>query len=343
MFLDFVYTAVSWVLLRWHQLFSALGMNPADGLTWTLSIVFLVITTRLALFRLFIRQLHYTRNMQKIQPEIAKLRAKYKNDRAELNRQMIKLQQVEGFNPLSGCLPMFLQVPIFLGLYHVLRHLSAAASPSYQLNHPDRLTLYTFTKHDTLSAAHAKLFGKVPLAASFHDSTHTIVNVLGGQVGSTRLVIAIVLLISAAATLCTQLLVRVNATTVPADTTAKVQRLMMYVIPLGVLASGLLFNFPLGVLLYWFTSNIWTLAQQGYVIRHHPPTDRPGAPEDHPPDRPRGGGGQRPTSTQPGATHRPRQHRHASREPDDTGRPERRMKQSPIGYPPAQPWRVHPC
>jgi YidC/Oxa1 family membrane protein insertase len=273
MSLNFVYTAVSWVLLRWHQLFSALGMNPAGGLTWTLSIVFLVITARLALFRLFLKQLHYTQNMQKMQPKLAKLREKYKNDAPELNRQVIKLQQEEGFNPLSGCLPMLLQIPVFLGLYHVLRHVSAAASQNYQLNHPDRLTLYTFTKHETLSAAHAKLFGHVPLAASFHDSTHTLVNVLGGQVGATRLVIATVLIASAAATLATQLLLRRNAPTTPEDATARVQQLLMYVIPLGVLASGLIFNFALGVLVYWLTSNIWTLVQQGYVIRYHPPAE----------------------------------------------------------------------
>ena len=102
MSLDFVYTAVSWVLLRWHQLFSVLGMNPNGGLTWTLSIALLVITARLGLFRLFVKQLQYMRNLQEMQPKIAKLREKYRNDRAELNRQMIKLQQQEGFNPLSG-------------------------------------------------------------------------------------------------------------------------------------------------------------------------------------------------------------------------------------------------
>jgi YidC/Oxa1 family membrane protein insertase len=57
---------------------------------------------------------------------------------------------------------------------------------------------------------------------------------------------------------------------------------MMWVIPLGVLASGLLFNFPLGVLLYWLTSNLWSLAQQGYINRFHPPTDEPGGPANHP-------------------------------------------------------------
>ncbi|MBN9619189.1 MAG: membrane protein insertase YidC, partial [Actinobacteria bacterium] len=122
--LDFLYVAVSWVLLRWHDLFTALGLSQSRGWGWALSIIFLVIAARLLLFRLFVKQVHYTRNMQKMQPKIQKLREKHKNDRAELNRQMMKLQQEEGFNPLSGCLPMFLQIPVFIGLFHVLRHLS---------------------------------------------------------------------------------------------------------------------------------------------------------------------------------------------------------------------------
>jgi YidC/Oxa1 family membrane protein insertase len=89
-------------------------------------------------------------------------------------------------------------------------------------------------------------------------------------------VLVVLLIISAAATVGTQLLVRWNAPVQPEGTAATVQKAMTYLIPLGVLASGLLFNFPLGVLLYWFTSNLWTLGQQGYIIRFHPheePTD----------------------------------------------------------------------
>jgi YidC/Oxa1 family membrane protein insertase len=268
-------------MLRWHDLFHAIGVGT--NWAWVLAVVFLVITARLALFRLFIKQVHYTRNMQKMQPKIQKLREKYKNDRAELNRQMMKLQQEEGFNPLSGCLPMFLQIPVFLGLYHVLRHLSNVNTvcqrfgkglPTPKSDH--LLTLYTFSKSETCDASRAKMFS-APLAASFHDSSSLITH-LGGDPTSTRWVLIVLLLISSAATLATQLLVRANATTVPEGTAATVQRLMMWVIPLGVLASGLLFNFPLGVLLYWFTSNTWTLAQQGYIIRYHPPTDEPEKP-----------------------------------------------------------------
>jgi YidC/Oxa1 family membrane protein insertase len=269
-----LYVAVSWVLLRWHDLFNAIGVSK--DWAWALAIVFLVITARLLLFRLFVKQVHYTRNMQKMQPKIQKLREKYKNDRAELNRQMMQLQQEEGFNPLSGCLPMFLQIPVFLGLYHVLRHLSNSNTLCATNSKSDLLSLYTFTREQTCEASQAKIFS-APLAASFHDPSDVIVK-LGGDPTSTRWVLIVLLIISAAATLGTQLLVRANATTVPEGTAATVQRLMLWVIPLGVLASGLLFNFPLGVLLYWFTSNLWTLAQQGYIIRYHPPTEEPVKP-----------------------------------------------------------------
>jgi YidC/Oxa1 family membrane protein insertase len=236
------------------------------------------------LFRLFIKQVHYTRNMQKMQPKIQKLREKYKNDRAELNRQMMELQQKEGFNPLSGCLPMFLQFPVFIGLYHVLRHVSNSNALCQRLaqGHPlshkasDLLSSYTFSQSETCHAATAKIFN-APLAASFHDSS-TLIRTLGGDPSSTRITLVVLLIVSASATLGTQLLVRANATTVPEGTAATVQRLMLWLIPLGTLSSGLLFNFPLGVLLYWFTSNTWTLLQQAYIIRYHPPTDEPEKP-----------------------------------------------------------------
>ena len=146
--LNFLYVAVSWVLLRWHDLFDALGLGA--NWSWTLSVIFLVITARVLLFRLFVKQVHYQRNMQKMQPKIQKLREKYKDDRGELNRQMMKLQQDEGFNPLTGCLPMFLQIPVFLGLYHVLRHLSNSFPLCRGVGggsgHSSLLSLYTFSK-----------------------------------------------------------------------------------------------------------------------------------------------------------------------------------------------------
>jgi YidC/Oxa1 family membrane protein insertase len=288
MHFDLLYIPVSWVLLRWHQLFAGMGMDPNSGVTWALSIIFLVVTARLLVFRVFVKQVHYQRDMQKMQPALKQLRERYKHDRAELNRQIMKFQQEKGFNPLAGCLPMFLQIPVFLGLYHVLRHLSNSAALCTPTGRGTSalLHLYAFTYSETCSAAQARLFG-APLAASFRDSAHRVL-VLGGDATTTHTVILPLLIISAAATFATQLLVRANVTVAPDGPAANVQRIMLFVFPLGVMASGLLFPFPLGVLLYWFTSNLWTLAQQAYVIRFHPPTDDadgPGRHGDPPPTR----------------------------------------------------------
>ena len=264
--LNFLYTAVSWVLLRWHDLFS-LFIDKDSGLNWALSIVFLVVTARILLFRVFLKQVHYQRHMQEMQPKIQALRKKYKDDKPEMQRQMMALQQEQGFNPLSGCLPMVLQIPIFIGLYHVLRHLANSVSRPAS---DHRNTLYSFSRSETISAAKAKLFGG-PLAARLTDPAHQIHVLLGGDVVSTRIVIVFLVIISASATYMTQRLVRSGATTTPEGTAATVQRLMLYVIPIMTLGSGLFF--PLGVLLYWFTSNTWTMGQQFYINKFHPHPD----------------------------------------------------------------------
>jgi YidC/Oxa1 family membrane protein insertase len=264
--LNFLYTAVSWVLLRWHNLFS-LFLDKDSGLNWALSIVFLVITARILLFRVFLKQVHYQRHMQEMQPKIQALRKKYKDDKAEMQRQMMALQQEQGFNPLSGCLPMVLQIPIFIGLYHVLRHLANSVG---RTTGDSRNTLYSFSQSETFSAAKAKLFG-APLAARLTDTSAQI-HTLGGDLTSTRIVVVLLVVISAGATYMTQRLVRSGATTVPEGTAATVQKLMLYVIPVMTLGSGLFF--PLGVLLYWFTSNTWTMGQQFYINRFHPHPDK---------------------------------------------------------------------
>ncbi|HST47078.1 membrane protein insertase YidC [Jatrophihabitans sp.] len=263
--LDFLYTAVSWVLLRWYQLFTLLGMNEESGLTWALSIIMLVVTARLLLFRFFVKQVHYQRRMQEMQPKIKKLQEKHKGDKATLQREMMALQQAEGFNPISGCLPMLLQIPIFISLFHVLKHISNSVGlPTGARG----LTLYGFTEKQTTDAAHAKLFN-APLAASLRESSEKILQ-LGGHVSTTRTVTLVLVLVSALATFLTQRAVIANQTTPPEGQAAMIQRLMLVGIPISVVVSG--FIFPLGVLLYWFTSNLWTLGQQYYIFRFHPHT-----------------------------------------------------------------------
>lgn len=263
---NFLYTAVSWVLLQWHHLFNLIGLDPDGGLNWTLSIIFLVITARLLLFRLFIKQIKYQRHMSAVQPQMQAIRKKYKNDKAAMQREMMALQQEQGFNPLTGCLPMFLQFPVFIGLFHVLRHLANSVD---RLPTDPRNSLYSFTPTETLSAAKANLFG-APLAGRLTDGADQIAK-LSGERGVTITVILVLVLFSAGATYMTQRLVRAGNPIEPEGTAALIQKAMLYLVPVGTLGSGLFF--PLGVLLYWFTSNTWTMSQQLYVNKYHPHDD----------------------------------------------------------------------
>jgi YidC/Oxa1 family membrane protein insertase len=271
---NWLYTAVSWVLLRWHELLTLFGLDAGGGLNWALSIILLVATARLLLFRLFVKQVKYQRHMQKLQPKMKELREKYKSDKQEMQRQLMKLQQEEGFNPLSGCLPILLQLPVFWGLYHVLRHLanSAPAAQKYLDHQPltagesRQLGLYGFTHQQAADAATSILYG-APLAARLFDSTEQLAK-LSGHVAATHIVIIVLVVFSACATFSTQLLVRRAQVTAPEGTAAMVQRLMLFGIPVGTLISGTFF--PLGVLIYWFGNNNWTMLQQLYINKFHP-------------------------------------------------------------------------
>jgi YidC/Oxa1 family membrane protein insertase len=150
--LNWVYTAIAFVMKEWHALFSTF-LDPDAGITWALSIVFLVITARIVLFRFFIKQVKSQRAMQEIQPEIQKLKAQYGSDRQGFSQAVMALQKERGVNPLAGCLPIVPQIPIFIGLLHVLRRLA-----------PGKPGLYSWTKDLTDSASRAKLFG-APISA----------------------------------------------------------------------------------------------------------------------------------------------------------------------------------
>ena len=265
--LDFLYTGISWVLLRWHQLLSTF-MGPDRGLTWALSIALLVITLRLVLFRFFVKQIHTQRKMQELQPKIAALRTKYKGDRQAMSKEMLKLQQEAGVNPLGGCLPVVMQAPVFLALFHVLRRLG-----------PGKAALYGWTDDEMRSASNAKLFG-APISAAFRTPAETL-DRLGADVGTVRLVAGVMVLLMVVATFITQKQIMArNAGQAMERQQAMIQKMMLYGIPASLLVSG--FIFPVGVLCYWLTNNIWTMGQQFYIIKKMP---HPGAVTEEP--RPR--------------------------------------------------------
>jgi YidC/Oxa1 family membrane protein insertase len=258
--LNFLYIAVSWVLLRWHEAFTWLGMDPASGLTWALSIVFLVITIRLLLFRFFIKQVQSQRKMQEVQPKIAALREKYKNDRQTLSQEMMKLQKEEGFNPIGGCLPILMQAPVFISLFHVLRLIGTSKATALSGE-------YHWTAEQADLAGKATVFG-APIASAFTDPRNLVSTIAGASATATHIVALVLIVLMVAATYTTQRQVMLRSTTTLDAQQAMIQKLMLYGIPASLTVSG--FFFPIGVLFYWFTNNLWSMGQQFYILKRMP-------------------------------------------------------------------------
>jgi YidC/Oxa1 family membrane protein insertase len=260
--LDWLYTAISFVMKAWHALFS-LFLDPAWGLTWALSIMFLVVTVRLILFPLFVKQVKSQRAMQELQPEIQKLRKQYGSDRQGMSQAMMALQKERGVNPLAGCLPILPQMPVFISLFHVLRRLAPGAPG-----------LYGWSDALTDQAARAELFG-APISASFNMVGPKQTAILEiATYANIRVVALFLIAIMCVTTFFTQKQIAKRSGPVEGQA-ATVQRLMLYGMPLSLFVSG--FFFPLGVLIYWVTNNAWTFGQQYFILRKMPPPGSPAA------------------------------------------------------------------
>ena len=263
MTLHWFYPVISWILLTWHQLWNKIGISDHASFlrtswSWILAIVFLVITIRIVLFPLFVKQIRSQRAMQALQPKVKELQAKHKGDKETLQKELMELYRKEKANPLMGCLPMFLQVPVFLGLFHVLRRL-----------HPDNTlkTLYGWTEDQFVSASHARLFG-APIASAFRTSDADV-HALGASVTNVK-VIAVLLIAAMITTTFLTSRQMILKTGWSADPQQKmIQRLMLYGIPVTLLISGGIM--PLGVVLYWVVNNIISLGQQFWVLKKYPP------------------------------------------------------------------------
>ncbi|TPX03432.1 membrane protein insertase YidC, partial [Schumannella luteola] len=128
-FLGTILWPIKWVieaiLVGFHWTFTQLGLDPAAGLTWVLSIVGLVLIVRAALIPIFVRQIKSQRKMLEVAPELKKIQDKYRGkkdqfSREAMQRETMALYQRAGTNPLSSCLPLLIQMPIFFSLFSVL-------------------------------------------------------------------------------------------------------------------------------------------------------------------------------------------------------------------------------
>ncbi|MFD6163181.1 membrane protein insertase YidC [Nocardia sp. NPDC060256] len=261
--LDFVYYPVSAILWLWHYVFAA-ALGPASGLAWVLSVIFLVLTLRAALFVPFLKQARNQAIVKKLQPDVSKLKQKYKNDRQRQATELQKLYKDNGINSFATLIPMIGQVLAFIGLYHVLRSFDRTAglghlpfqavatpmSPEQNAATPN----YVFSATDVQSFLHAKIFG-APLSTILAGS---------GDLLATVAVVAIpLMLIAAVATHFTA-----RASLARQETPAQLalmRPLTLWAFPAFALIGGAFV--PVAILLYFVTNNAWTLAQQHFVYR----------------------------------------------------------------------------
>ena len=262
------YEAIAWLIVHIHSGLSHI-FGPGTGAAWGLSIVLLTIAMRLILFPLFVKQIKNQRAMQVLQPKMKELQAKYKNDKEKLNQEMMALWKEHGANPLAGCLPLILQIPVFIALFRVLNSLkpsncvgSATCIP-YQGAHFDHH--YGISAHLVASAANAKVFG-VPIFAAF-NSSQSALDAVGAHTTTVKIVTAVMIVLMGASTFYTQrqLMARNAAQGDGQNQFAQQQKILLYVLPLTFAIFG--YRFPLGVLLYWLTTNLWSMGQQAIVIR----------------------------------------------------------------------------
>ncbi|MBM0226380.1 MULTISPECIES: membrane protein insertase YidC [Micromonospora] len=262
MSLDWIYYAISWILLTWHSAWDAIGVSIEAVLgtnwSWILAIIFLVVTVRVILFPVFVKQIKSQRAMQALQPKVKELQEKHKGDRETLQKEMMELYRKEKANPLMGCLPMFLQIPVFLGLFHTLKRLNPANQGK---------TLYGWTVDQFNSASSAKLF-TAPISGRFGSTADELAG-LGASGNTTKVIAGVLVLIMIATTYLTsrQMILKTGWAEDPQQ--RMVQRLMLYGIPVSLLVSGSIF--PIGVIIYWVTNNLFTLGQQQWVLRKFPP------------------------------------------------------------------------
>jgi YidC/Oxa1 family membrane protein insertase len=259
--LNWIYTAISQILLFWHSVWSFMSGGTFLGTNWDwiLAIVFLVLTVRVVLFPLFVKQIRSQRAMQSLAPQIKALQEKHKGDRETLQKEMMELYRKEKANPLMGCLPMFLQIPVFLGLYHVLKRLNPVL--------PRDKTLYGWTVAQFDSASHARLFD-APISAKFASSPLELLT-LGASGTVVKIVAGALVLIMICTTFMTSRQMILKTGWSPDPNQRMIQKLMLYGIPASLLFSGYLF--PIGVIIYWVVQNLFSLGQQFWVLHKYPP------------------------------------------------------------------------
>ena len=258
--LDPLYGLVSGIIVFIHKLLTPIfGFD--SGVTWSLSIMGLVVIIRIVLIPLFVKQIKSQRALTALQPHMKEIQKKYKDDRQKQSEEMMKLYKEHKTNPLASCFPIIAQAPIFFALFTVLNGIAAKTDAGVSAP-----IARGFLKGEYLtSAAQAKFFG-AKISESFLGSDDTKVKIL---------TIALIFIMSATTFTTQRQLMTKGMPKMDSSNNMMLQqqKIMLYLFPLIFAISGV--NFPVGVLIYWSTTNFWTWGQQFYVIKRNP---TPGSP-----------------------------------------------------------------
>ena len=253
--LDPLYYAVSWVMVTFHTLLGyVFGEDSNGSLKWSLSIIGLVIVIRIILIPLFVKQIKSQRALTALQPHMKEIQKKYKDDRQKQSEEMMKLYKEHKTNPLASCFPILAQAPIFFALFTVLNGIA-------------RDVPHGVLKGDLLISAQAAKFFGANLSNTFLSSDSNT---------QTKFVTVVLIIFMSATTFITQRQLMVKGMPKMDSSNNMMlqqQKIMLYVFPVIFAVTGV--NFPVGVLLYWSTTNLWTFGQQFYVIKRNP---TPGSP-----------------------------------------------------------------
>ncbi|MBT1004317.1 membrane protein insertase YidC [Paenarthrobacter sp. DKR-5] len=252
-------------MVLFHDGLTFIALPAASGWTWTLSIIGLVLVIRAALIPVFVKQIRAQRGMQLLQPDMKKLQDKYKGKTDQLSRQAMAQEQMalykkHGTNPFSACLPMLIQMPFFFSLFRVLSGITHANQNNTGIGAMSHAQVQQFDQ--------ASIFG-APLSA-------TLLNFKGEGSYTAVIILSVFMIVAMTASQFItqkQIMAKNMSDEAMASPFMKQQKMLLYVLPLVFGIGGI--NFPIGVLIYWTVSNLWTMGQQFYVIRRMP---APGSP-----------------------------------------------------------------
>lgn len=256
---------VSIIMVGFHEGLTLIGLPAANGWTWTLSIIGLVLVIRAALIPVFVKQIKAQRGMQLLQPDLKKLQDKYKGKTDQLSRQAMAQEQMamykkHGTNPFSACLPMLIQMPFFFALFQVLSGISNNAKAGQGVGAMSHDQVVQFDE--------SSIFGAPLSAALLH----------GGATNVAVVVLSIVMILAMTASQFItqkQIMAKNMSEEAMASPFMRQQKMMLYILPIVFGVGGI--NFPIGVLIYWTTTNLWTMGQQFFVIRRMPTPGSPAA------------------------------------------------------------------